>query len=93
VCQADYKADKMIRVVLEMADGVIREASISGDFFTITYRAAIPEVEKRLVGSRATKELLRDAFAKAFEELGFQVYGAKPEDFAEAIMKASEKAL
>jgi lipoate-protein ligase A len=92
VCQADYKADKMIRVVLEMADGVIREASISGDFFTIPYRAAIPEVEKRLVGSRATKDQLQDAFAKAFEELGFQVYGARPEDFAEAIMKASEKA-
>jgi hypothetical protein len=56
------------------------------------YTAAIPEVEKRLVGSRATKEELQDALTKAFEELGFQVYGARPEDFAEAIMKASEKA-
>jgi lipoate-protein ligase A len=92
LCQADYKADKLIRIVLELAEDKIREVSISGDFFTQPYRAALGEVEKRLTGLKATKPELEDALTDAFKELGIQIYGAKPNDFAQAILKAKEKA-
>jgi lipoate-protein ligase A len=92
VCQADYKADKLIRIVIEFAEDTIREVSISGDFFTQPYRAAISDVEKRLVGVKASKYNLENILVKSFRDLGIQVYGAKAEDFAEAILKAKEKA-
>jgi lipoate-protein ligase A len=88
VSEADHKAGKLIRVVLVSEEDKVANVSISGDFFTQPYTGAVEQLERHLKGTPLNEEALLGRIAEAYKKIGLTVYGAAPEDFAKAIMKA-----
>ncbi|MFH0849703.1 MAG: lipoate--protein ligase [Candidatus Bathyarchaeota archaeon] len=88
VSEADHKAGKLIRVVLVSEEGRVADVSISGDFFTQPYTGAVEQLEKLLRGTPLNEDALLRRINEAYKMIGLTVYGAGPEDFVKAIMKA-----
>jgi len=91
VYEAVHKADKMIRVTMVVVDDKIDGISISGDFFTQPYIGAISTLEEELIGTSLEEETLKENIREAFTRTGLKTFGATPQDFAEAILKAKGK--
>jgi len=88
VVEADYKAEKLVRVTAEIADNRIRDILISGDFFMMPENA-LPKLEEALRGKSLNKSLLLKEVREFYEKSGVQVPGVKPEDFVKAVMNAN----
>jgi hypothetical protein len=87
VSEVIHKAGKLIRMTVVSEENVIRGIGISGDFFTIPYMGVISSLEESLVGVKLEKSDLINAINSAYEDIGLTVYGAKKEDFVEALLK------
>ena len=90
LCEATYKAEKLIRITMEIYENKIREISISGDFFTQPYVGAISYIEQKLTGVAVDEKELTNIFITAFNETNLKIYGAKTKDFVKAILMARE---
>ncbi len=73
---------KTIRVCADVEEGVIKRASITGDFFAEP-DWVIDELSMALKGIRPHE--IEDIVKKHLEKPGVRIYGARPKDFAEAI--------
>jgi len=90
VCEAVHKADKLVRVTMVVLDDRIDGISISGDFFTQPYMGAISRLEEALAGAPLEEDALKGRIREAFARIGLKTFGATPDDFAAAILKAKE---
>lgn len=90
VCEATYKAEKLLRIIIEVSQGRITDVVISGDFFMEPY-TALRLLEKEIVGAKLERKEISERIKSFFEKAGVRLVGAKPEDLVEALMKASER--
>jgi len=90
VCEADHKADKLIRVTMVVVEDKIDGISISGDFFTRPYIGAVSRLEEGLKGIHLDKDALKVQIGKVFNEIGLNMFGATQEELVTAILKAKE---
>ncbi len=90
ICEGLYKAQKLIRITMEMADDRIGDISISGDFFTEPYTGIMEKLEQSLVGVPLDKGKLQQRIQTCLDKLGVTVIGATVDDFAKAILVAKE---
>jgi len=90
VCEATCKAEKLLRIIIEVSKGRITDVVISGDFFMEPY-TALRLLEEELVGAKLERDELSEKVKSFFEKAGVRLVGAKPEDLVEALMKASER--
>ena len=77
----------LIRVLVKVVDGKIRDLIISGDFIIVP-ESSIDLMESSLIGSSISEEEIIAKLRRFFQTNAFQSPGASPEDFALAIMKA-----
>ena len=89
VQEAVHKAKKLIRVTLVSLEDRIHRISISGDFFTQPYVGPISIIEEALKGETLTRKPLKEKIERILKKEGVQIFGATPEDFATAILKAA----
>ncbi|MGC9011754.1 lipoate protein ligase C-terminal domain-containing protein [Thermogladius sp.] len=83
----EHKARKgLIRVSLKIVEGVIEEATITGDFF-IYPEDALFELEATLRGAKASWEEVSSKLDEFFSR-GVELAGSTPEDFKTALKKA-----
>ncbi|RLG44898.1 MAG: hypothetical protein DRN90_08290, partial [Thermoproteota archaeon] len=90
VCEATYKTEKLLRIIIEVSKGKITDVVISGDFFMEPY-TALRLLEEELIGAKLEREELSEKVRSFFKKAGVRLVGAKPEDLVEALMKASER--
>ncbi len=82
-----YKAPKgLIRVELEVENGIIGRAIITGDFFMVP-EDALAMLERHLSGVRFDEAAISNAIS-AFYLLGMSTPMLKKEDFIKAIISA-----
>ncbi|VVB84761.1 Lipoate-protein ligase A subunit 2 [uncultured archaeon] len=79
----------LIRSFVTAQNGIIKEISISGDFFLFP-EEAIFKIAGQLKGAQAEREEIRSIIEKIYEAEGLQSPGTTPSDFTESIMKALE---
>jgi len=88
--ETSYKAAKgLIRVRLVVEDKTIRDLEISGDFFMYP-EDALWDLERLLVGKRIEKASLVTEISGFYDRFEVRSPGVTPEDFAEAIVLASQ---
>ncbi|NHV96512.1 MAG: lipoate--protein ligase family protein [Thaumarchaeota archaeon] len=92
VVEVDYKAQKLIRITLEVVEGRIRDVLISGDFFMIP-EEALPKLEEMLKGATLQREVLTKKIQEFYSRYRVQTPNVAPEDFVEALMKAASELL
>lgn len=86
--EASYKATKgLIRVRLELGNGIIRTIEISGDFFMYP-EDTLWELERFLIGKKLEKESLVAEISGFYDHFDVRTPGVVPEDFANVIMQA-----
>jgi len=90
IFEASFKAEKLIRITMEIIDDHINEILISGDFF-IEQVDELEKLENELAGCKIEKEILTGRIERFFTQHQIHSYGATAEDFAYAIVKASKK--
>lgn len=90
VCEASHKAEKLIRITLETANGHISDILISGDFF-YEPEDALGELEEELKGMKIRKKILTQKIEEFLEKKGIQLAGVTAKDFVEAILVAQSK--
>lgn len=90
VCEASHKADKLIRITLEIEKGRINDILISGDFF-YEPADALGELEEELKGMKIRKKSLTAKIEEFFNEKKIQLAGVTAKDFVEAILRAQSK--
>ncbi|MBX8630959.1 MAG: hypothetical protein J9259_00315 [Thermoplasmata archaeon YP2-bin.285] len=90
LCQADYKAQKLIRVTMLAEDGRIANIIISGDFFTVPVSWSVGRIENALAGTELTQSAIIAKITKVLSEEHVTVLGASPEDFTRAILEAAK---
>ncbi len=90
ICEGIYKAQKMVRITMEIIDDRIGDISISGDFFTEPHTGMIEKLEQSLVGVLLDKEALREKILTCFNDFGLKVVGVNVDDFVHAILTAKE---
>lgn len=78
---------KTVDVEVEAEGGVLRKVLISGDFFAYP-EGALEELERALENRGAEK----GAILAAIREVGVEFLGVKPEELAEMILEAAERA-
>ncbi len=78
----------MIKVELELRDGAISRASLSGDFFLYP-EEAIELLEKGLRGVRADRDSLLAAVKEFYKSSGARSPMLEPEHWVEAVLKAA----
>jgi lipoate---protein ligase len=83
----DYKVPggKLLRVELELSDGIAQRVLIKGDFFAHP-EEAFESAEAELSGSPAAG--LPERASELFARPGLELYGLSPEDAAAAIAAA-----
>ena len=87
--ESQYKARKgLIKVSLDEDKQVIKEIVISGDFFLYP-EDKLWVLEKKLIGTRLSKEDLLTTVRGFYHQFGVLSPGLEPEDFVEAIMRAA----
>ncbi len=90
VCEASFKADKLIRITLETVNGRIGDILISGDFF-YEPEEALGELEEELRGLKIRKKILTQKIGEFFQKRNIKLAGVTAKDFAEAILTAQSK--
>ncbi|MEM3852594.1 MAG: biotin/lipoate A/B protein ligase family protein [Methanomassiliicoccales archaeon] len=90
LCRYDHKAQKLIRVTMLVEDGKIADIAFAGDFFTIPVNWSLRTLESELTGAGLTMDELRGKIESVLHRDGVTVLGASPEDFATAILRASD---
>jgi hypothetical protein len=89
--EGQHKAAKgLIKVKVNVRQGLIGGIVISGDFFLYP-EDKLWEMEKMLIGVEAEREKVLAAVRRFYGENRVLSPGVAPEDFAEAVMKAVEK--
>lgn len=88
LCASDYKAQKLIRVILLVDSARIVEASISGDFFTVPVNWSLLRLEEALKGVSLDRSELNRVFSEEFSRSGVTVLGATVDDFVNAVVDA-----
>ncbi len=91
VCEVTHKAEKLIRVTVEIHGNKISEISISGDFFTQPYTGALTKLEQELIGTLIQEKILKNKIEKVMAETDLKIFGATPKDLVEAIIKTKRK--
>ncbi|MCD6510903.1 MAG: lipoate--protein ligase family protein [Thermoprotei archaeon] len=85
----DYKALKTVRFIIEVVDGVIEKALISGDFF-VEPPKALDAIAGGLEGLRITSDQVEDSVIESFKRNVKSSAGLKAEDLICVIRKARE---
>lgn len=85
--KAAYKAAKLIKVELDVANNKISSIRITGDFFMYP-EEAIRKLENELINSDLEESMLLDTIEKFFKHENIITPLIKPIDFVKAIMKA-----
>jgi lipoate-protein ligase A len=88
VSESVHKAGKIVRILLVSREDKVQDINISGDFFTQPYVGAIEKLEESLKGVKLEREALSLRIKEAYRSIALRVFGAQPEDFVEAILKA-----
>lgn len=82
-----YKAEKgLLRINLELTDGIITSAMITGDFFLIP-ETRLGDLEKLLAGKKLSKEDIEQAVV-LFYSSGIITPSVTEQDFVNAILGA-----
>lgn len=79
----------LIRSFVTIENGIIKDISISGDFFLFPEEALFKILEQ-LKGTPAKREKIQRNIEKTYEKENIQSPGTTPADFVESIMKALE---
>lgn len=79
----------LIRSFVKVEDGLIKEITISGDFFLFP-EEAIFQILEQLKGTPAKREEILENIENTYEKENIQSPGTAPADFTESIMKAVE---
>jgi len=79
----------LIRSFVIAENGIIKDITISGDFFLFPEEALFKILEN-LQGTRADREKIQRNIEKTYEKENIQSPGTLPSDFTESIMKALE---
>ncbi len=79
----------LIRSFVTSENGIIKDITISGDFFMFPEEALFIMLEQ-LKGTPANREDLRKNIEETYKKENIQSPGTSPSDFAESIMKALE---
>ncbi len=79
----------LIRSFVATENGIIKDITISGDFFLLPEEALFKIIE-RLKGVPANREKLQEIIEEIYEKENIQSPGTTPSDFTESIMKALE---
>ena len=86
------KEGSLIRACICVEDCIIRGIFFSGTFFPLQDGENAPhvieELERSMVGLEAEPSKVREAILNNWKKISFEVVGAKPEDFAEAVLNA-----
>ncbi|MDP2766003.1 MAG: lipoate protein ligase C-terminal domain-containing protein [Candidatus Methanoperedens sp.] len=80
----------LIRSFVTIENGIIKDISISGDFFLFPEEALFKILEQ-LKGTPAKREKIQRNIEKTYEKENIQSPGTTPSDFTETIMKALEE--
>lgn len=85
---AEFKAPKgIIKVFVKLAEDVISQIQISGDFFMYP-EEALDDLEQLLVGAKAERAELSKLIEQFYEQRQIQTPMLTPDCFVEAIMRA-----
>ncbi|MFX0134804.1 MAG: lipoate protein ligase C-terminal domain-containing protein, partial [Candidatus Hodarchaeota archaeon] len=88
--EAVYKSSGgLIRVTLEIENDIIKDVLISGDFWLFP-TTKLFELEKKLVGTKISKEELNGVLNSFFEQNRVQSPGTTVEDFVKTILMVKE---
>lgn len=79
----------LIRSFVATENGMIKDITISGDFFLFPEEALF-EIIGHLKGAPANREKLRKNIEETYKKENIQSPGTTPSDFTESIMKALE---
>jgi lipoate-protein ligase A len=79
----------LIRSFLTLENGIIKDLSISGDFFLFPEEAFF-KILTALKGIPAGREEIQRRIEEIYEKENIQSPGTTPADFTESIMKALE---
>ncbi len=79
----------LIRSFVSEEHGIIKEVTISGDFFLFPEDAVFIILEN-LKGTPSKRENIQKNIEETYEKEGIQSPGTSPADFTESIMKALE---
>lgn len=79
----------LIRSFVTIEKGMIKEISISGDFFLFPEEAFF-KIAEELKGIKAKREDVEQKIKEIYTRENIQSPGTTPSDFAESIMKALE---
>jgi lipoate-protein ligase A len=77
----------LIRSFVTVEDGVIKDITLSGDFFLFPEEALFKILEQ-LKGTPAKREEIQKNIEKIYEKERIQSPGTLPSDFTESIIKA-----
>ncbi|MEJ2777929.1 lipoate--protein ligase [Stygiolobus sp. RP850M] len=89
LCHVDYKARKLIRLTVKIVNKKIDEISISGDFFVMSPKGFIEELEDKLKGVEVTK--YQEVIRKMFEEKKPAIFGFTSDDLINAMEELIRK--
>lgn len=79
----------LIRSFITTENGIIKDITISGDFFLFPEEALF-KIIGNLKGAQANREKLRKNIEETYKKENIQSPGTTPSDFTESIMKALE---
>ncbi|MDO9098883.1 MAG: lipoate protein ligase C-terminal domain-containing protein [Candidatus Methanoperedens sp.] len=79
----------LIRSFVATENGLIKDITISGDFFLFPEEALF-KIIGHLKGAQANRENLQKIIEEIYEKENIQSPGTTPSDFTESIMKALE---
>jgi outer membrane protein assembly factor BamA len=79
----------LIRSFVTIENGIIKDVTISGDFFLFPEEALFRMLE-HLKGRQAKREEIQKSIEETYEKENIQSPGTTPTDFTESIMKALE---
>lgn len=77
----------LIRSFVTIENGIIKDVTISGDFFLFPEEALFRMLE-HLKGRQAKREEIQKSIEETYEKENIQSPGTTPTDFTESIMKA-----
>jgi lipoate-protein ligase A len=79
----------LIRSFVSIEHGIIKEVTVSGDFFLFPEEAIFKLLEQ-LKGTPAKRDEIQKKIEEIYIETNIQSPGTSPADFTESIMKAIE---
>lgn len=80
----------LIRSFVTVEKDIIKDITISGDFFMFPEEAIFKVIEQ-LKGAPAKREEIQKRVEETYEKENIQSPGTSPSDFVESIMKAFEE--